>query len=236
MSRSNDAIRAYAERLQPQIRLFYRAAHAVTGNRRLAERVLSDAVLNAYLNRNDWRERMSFREGVLRAIWTEGREQLKREPEADWDWTGMIRDGLGEDRPLIAMLAAQPPEVQRAVLLRYGCSLSAKEIALLTDSTGEQVRELLSRCQARAERELNARGETFKPFERYAARELRAWMNRENNEAIDAGYFLGVFERDAMGTNRPRRIAGRIIRCLLAVIGSLALAVGVWLIAVLMEM
>ena len=110
MKTTNDGIRIYAEKLQPQVRLFYRAAHAMTGSRRLAERVLNDAALNAYLNRSDWRERMSFREGVLQAIWEEGREQLRREPEADWDWTGVSDDAADERHPMLAMLAAEPPE------------------------------------------------------------------------------------------------------------------------------
>ena len=236
MKKTSDGIRVYAERLQPQIRLFYRAAHAITGNRRLAERVLSDAALNAYLNRSDWRERMSFREGVLRAIWEESREQLRREPDADWDWTGIFAEAQDEGRPLIGLLAGEAPEIQRSMLLRFGCGLTAKEIAFLTGETSEKVRDQLVRCQTRIERELQKREEPCKPFERYAARALRAWMNRENSEAIDTGYFLQMFERDAVGASRPRRIFAKVIKGFFTVIGALILAVGVWLIAVLMEM
>lgn len=235
MKKTSDAVRIYSDRLQPQIRLFYRAAHAVTGSRRLAECVLSNAAVSAYLNRSEWRERMSFREGVLRAIWTEGREQLRREPEADWDWPGLTRD-MDEAHPLIDILSTEPPEAQRTMLLRYGCSLTAKEIALLTGRLPEQVRDQLSRCQMRAERELNAMEVNCKPFDRYAGREFRQWMNRENSESIDVGYFLTTFERDVMGTRQPRRILAKVIRWILTIIAALILAVGVWLIAVLMEM
>lgn len=234
MKKTNDAIRTYSERLQPQIRLFYRAAHAITGSRRLAESVLSNAVLNAYLNRSDWRERMSFREGVLRAVFLEACDQLSREPDADWDWTGLVSE-TEEYHPLIDLLTTEPPEAQRTMLLRYGCNLSAKEIGMLTGRLPEKVREQLSRCQVRAERELHAKDVNFKPFERYAAKELRLWLNRENSEPIDVGYFLSTFEKDAAGTRQPRRVAAQIIRTIFAILGSVILAIGVWLIAILME-
>ncbi len=234
MKKTNDAIRIYSERLQPQIRLFYRAAHAITGSRRLAECVLSNAALSAYLNRSDWRERMSFREGVLRALFSESCDQLSREPDADWDWTGIAPDMDGE-HPLIDILATEPPEAQRTMILRYGCNLPAKEIGMLTGRLPEKVREQLSRCQVRAERELHARDVNFKPFERYAAKELRQWLNRENSEPIDVGYFLSTFEKDAAGTHQPRRVVAQVLRGIFAILGAVILAFGVWLIAILME-
>lgn len=235
MKKTIDAIRIYSERLQPQIRLFYRAAHAITGSRRLAECVLSNAALNAYINRSDWRERMSFREGVLRAIWDEAREQLRREPDDDWDWTGISKE-MDDAHPLIDILATEPPEAQRTMILRYGCSLTAKEIGMLTGRSAEQVRDQLSRCQMRAERTLYAKEVNCKPFDRYAVRELRLWMNRENSEPIDVGYFLATFEKDAMGAHQPRRIFARILRGVFTILGALILAIGVWLVAILMEM
>jgi len=235
MKKMTDAIRVYAERLQPQLRLFYRAAHAVTGRRALAESVLSNAVLSAYLNRGEWRERMSFREGVLHAIWTEGRDQLKRGMENDWDWTGISQDADG-GHLLMDILAEESLETQRVMVLRYGCSMSAKEIAGLVGESAEQVRERLARCQARAERVLARREAPYKPFDRFAVQEIRQWMNRENSEPIDVGYFLNTFEKDALGANQPRRVAVRIVRGALMTIAALVLAVGVWLIAILMEM
>lgn len=235
MKKNDDAIRAYIQRLQPQMRFLYRASHAVTGNRTLAEGTLNQAVLSAWLHRSEWRERMSFREGVLRAIREEGREQLRHEPEAEKDWPGVQAEAEGE-YPLAGILAAEPQEVQRAVLLRFACSMSAREIAHLTGREAERVREELSRFQLRAERALRAREIACKPFDRYATQELRRWMNRENNEPIDVGYFLHAFEREADGTRQPRRIVLRVFRALFILLGALLLAVLVWLMAVLMEM
>lgn len=234
MKKMSDAIRVYAERLQPQLRLFYRAAHAVTGSRAPAESVLSNAVLKAYLNRGEWRERMSFREGVLHAIWIEGREMLKKETEADWDWPGVSQDADGT-HPLIDLLSNEPPETQRIMVLRYGCSLTAREIAALTGENAEQIRERLSRCQVRAERWLTRREISCKPFDRYASQQIRQWMNRENSEPIDVGYFLATFEKDAVGAHQPRRIAVRILRAALTTLAAIVLAVMIWLVAILME-
>lgn len=235
MKKTNDGITAYMDRLKPQIRLFYRAAHLLTGNRQAAEYVLSSAVLSAFLRRGEWRERMSFREGVLRAIREESRKELKKRREVDWDWPDMARE-TADERPLIRLLADESPEVQRSMALRFGCSMTAREIAAVTSKSFEQTRDELARCQTRMERALKQQGVAFKPFERYAAAQIRQWMNRENGEPIDIGYFLSTFEKDAMGARPSRRAAANIVKCLLAGVGALALAVCVWLIAVLMEM
>lgn len=234
MKKTDEGIRAYTQRLQPQLRLLYRAAHAVTGSRSLAECTLSNAVLGAYLHRGEWRERMSFREGVLRAIREEGKEQLRREPEADWDWPG-IQPEPDDAHPLVGLLAAESQDAQRAMVLRFACSMPVRDITALTGRKAEEVREELARCQTRAERMLEEKGISAKPFDRYASHELRAWMNRENNEPIDVGYFIATFERDAKGARQPRRVAACIIKWIFFTLGALLLSVCIWLLAVLME-
>ncbi len=234
MKKKADGIRVYSERLQPQIRLLYRAAHTVTGNRRMAECVLSNGILRAFLNRSDWRERMSFREGVLRAIWAEAREQMRREENIDWDWAGIIAE-VNEKHPLLGVLANETLDTQRIMVLKYGCALSNKEIGSLTGRTAEQVRSHVSCCQVRLERALSNYELPRKPFERYIAREIRWWMNRETNETIDAGYFLSTFEKDAVGAKQPRRIAMQIMKTLFTCLGAFALALLVWLLVILME-
>ncbi len=235
MKKKADGIRVYSERLQPQIRLLYRAAHAVTGNRRMAECVLSNGILRAYLDRSDWRERMSFREGVLHAIRMEAREQMRRDPDSDYDWTG-IAVQLSEKHPLVGVLANEPAETQRIMVLRYGCALSAKEIGSLTGRTAEQVRAHIACCQARIERAAVNREQPRKSFDRQMARDIRWWMNRENNEPIDVGYFLSTFEKDASGAKQPRRIAMQILKSLLIGTGALVLSIIVWLLVILMEL
>ena len=235
MKKTNDGMLAYTERLKPQIRLFYRAAHALTGSRQVAECALSNAILNAFLQRGEWRERMSFREGVLRAVREESRIQLKKGQEADWDWNGVTAEA-GSEQTLIQLLSKEPPETQRSMVLRFGCSMTAREIAQITSRPHDQVRDELARCQVRMERELRKREIAFKPFDRYAVKEIRQWMNRESSEPIDAGYFLSTFEKDAVSARHPRHIVAGIIKWMLAGIGALLLAACVWLIAVLMEM
>jgi len=235
MRNSSDGIRAYSERLQPQLRLLYRAAHAITGCRRTAESVLSRGILRAYINRNDWRERMSFREGVLRAIWEEAREQLRKGMDGDWDWPGISSD-IDTKRVLPQALSREAPDVQRLMVLRYGCSLSVKEIVLITGKPQEQIREQLAHCQARMERSLQGTDVIFKPFERFAAKELRSWMNRESSEPINTGYFLSTFEEDAAGARQPRRIFARLVKGFFMTAGALLLALLVWVLVVLMEM
>lgn len=235
MKKTNDAMMAYTERLKPQVRLFYRAAHALTGSRSAAECVLSNAILNAYLQRGEWRERMSFREGVLRAVREESRIYLKKGQEADWDWPG-IGAVQEAEHPLMNLLSGEAIEVQRSMVLRFGCSMTAREIAAVTSRPADRVRDELARCQVRMERELRKREIAFKPFDRYAVKEVRQWMNRENNEPIDAGYFLSTFEKDVAGAHQPRHIVSGIIKWFLAGTGAVLLAACVWLIAVLMEM
>lgn len=234
MKKKADGIRSYSERLQPQIRLLYRAAHVITGNRRMAECVLSNAILRAYLNRSDWRERMSFREGVLHYIRAEAREQMRRDSDADRDWTG-ISAPSSEKHPLLGPLMNEHMETQRIMALRYGCSVSVREIGTLTGRTPEQVRTHIACCQARIERAAVDREQPRKSFDRQMMRDIRWWMNRESSEPIDVGYFLSTFEKDAAGAKQPRRVVMQVIKTLLMVVGALALAVLVWMLAILME-
>lgn len=235
MRKTNDGIHAYTERLKPQLRLFYRAAHAMTGSRQQAECVLSNALLNAFLQRGEWRERMSFREGVMRAVKEAAREYLKKNEKADRDWAGISADSE-EGYPLAELLSGESDEVQRSMILRFGCAMTPKEIAFMTGRAAEQVREEIARFQTRAERELKKKNVIYKPFDRYAVKEIRQWMNRADSEPIDAGYFLSTFERDVEGAHRPRHIVSNIVKWLFIGAGSLILAAGVWLIAILMEM
>lgn len=67
MKRSIDEPRGFIERVRPAYDGLFQCAYVLTGNLELAEYVLRSALLAAYLRRGEWRERMSFQEGVLRA-------------------------------------------------------------------------------------------------------------------------------------------------------------------------
>jgi len=63
--------------------------------------------------------------------------------------------------------------------------------------------------------------------------------NNEQNDRLTRSAppdALWLHVKDAAGSHQPRRVVSRIVRGFFAILGSIILAFGVWLIAVLMEM
>ena len=68
MPRAIDDPQLFIERVRPAYDELFQCAYALTGNLELAEYVLRSALLEAFLRRGEWRERMSFHEGVAYAL------------------------------------------------------------------------------------------------------------------------------------------------------------------------
>lgn len=160
MKRSLDDPQGFLERLKPLYSEMFRAAHAITGNLELAQFVLQNAMLEAYLRRGEWRDRMDFREGLMHAIRLVGLAELRRERrlqpvEQDWrgfeESEGLELDPSGVER-MRQMVAREKPEMRRMLMLRYGCGLNPLQIAEVMQMRGGEVRQALTRCQSRLER------------------------------------------------------------------------------------
>ncbi len=233
MRREDDEIQSFVRRLRPSVRYFFRAAYAITGDRQMAEYVLNDALVRAYLQDAPGGA-LGFRDSVLSVIREGALARLEAEtPEGEWD--GLVPDEEKDD-PLALLLARESADVQRMAVLRYGCAMTMREIAGVMNLPQELVQSELSGCRARVERALAAQKRPVRPFERLAMRAVRQSMNRERDDQIDVGFILHAFETDLAGLHRPRRVVMRLVKGAALLAAGLACAALIWLLAVLIEM
>ncbi|MBQ8954739.1 MAG: hypothetical protein IJ048_11545 [Clostridia bacterium] len=234
MEREEKEIQGFVKRLRPSVRYFYRAAYAITADRSMAEFVLGQALVKAYMKDIAPAGALGFRDSVLTVIRECALAQLKREmPEDEWD--GFAADP-NRHEVIAETIARESLEVQRMSVLRYGCGMTIREIAALTRTTVDRVQEELNQGRLRVERALAREKKSTRPFDRLAMRAVRQAMNREGGDQIDVDYILHAFETELAGRRRPRRVLRRLAGgFLLAVLGLMFSAL-LWLLAVLMEM
>ena len=234
MGREDREIQSFIKRARPSVTFFYRAAYAITADRSMAESVLGEALVKAYMKDAAPAGSLGFRDSVLTVIRGCALARLKSETPED-DWEGFAADPERED--LIAeTIQREGMEAQRMCVLRYGCGMTVREIAALMGVDAERVQDALNQNRLRAERALARAKKNARPFDRLAMRAVRQAMNRPTGEAVDAGYILRAFEAELAGRRRPRHLIRRTLGGLLLAALALIFAALVWLLAVLMEM
>ena len=234
MEKERSEIQSFIKRLRPSVRYFYRAAYAITADRQMAEYVLGEALVRAYMHGVAPGGSAGFRESVLSVIRECAFDQLEAErPDGEWD--GFFPDPARPDR-LAGMLAQEPLEVQRMGVLRYGCAATLRETARLLNTTPDRVQAALTRFRLRAERALAGEKRPARSFDRMMMRAVRQAMNGEQADQIDPGYIMHAFETELTGRRRPRRVLRRAFKGLAMALGGLLFAALMWLTAVLMEM
>ncbi|MBR3504695.1 MAG: sigma-70 family RNA polymerase sigma factor [Clostridia bacterium] len=234
MEREDRDIQSFLKRARASMPFFYRAAYAITADRAMAESVLGEALVEAYLKRAAPAGSLGFRDGVLTIIRERALDRLEEEP-SEGDWEGFFADPQ-RDNLIAAAVERESPEAQRMCVLRYGCGMTVREIASLMDADVEQVQDALNQNRLRAERALARAKKTARPFDRLAMRAVRQAMNRASAASVDADYTLRAVEAELIVRGKPRRFLRRALGG--ALLGALALvfAALVWLLAVLMEM
>lgn len=241
MKRSIDDPQGYVERLRPLMNALFRAAHAITGNLELAEYVLRSAMLEAYRRRDEWRDRMSFREGLMYTVRLVALTELKAIRDVgqyEDDWAPIAppeaKDAAGA--ALAARLMRESDRAIRAMVLYYGCGLKPGQVgeALLVDAGA--VRTLLSRLTARLERGVSRQGVRGKrALEERLTDIARAMLEVDGADLPDAGAMLRAFERDAQAVVKRRFAPGRMLGAVLLTAGMVVFAALFWLLAILME-
>lgn len=234
MRREDRDIQGFIRRVRPSVTFFYRAAYAITADRSMAEYVLGQALVKAYLKGAAPTGSLGFRDSVLAVIRACAWERLKSEkPENDWE--GFFADPQRGD-PIAATIERENPETQRMCVLRYGCGMTLREIAALMETDAGQVQEALDQSRLRAERALARARKSARPFDRLAMRAVRQAMNHGAGETVDADYILHGFEAELAGRRRPRRLIRRAAGGLLLAALALVFSALLWLLAILMEM
>jgi DNA-directed RNA polymerase specialized sigma24 family protein len=209
----------------------FQCAYALTGNLELAEYVLRSALLEAYLRRGEWRERMSFHEGIayaLRAVSMAELRHIRSVGGFELDWAlprGVDLTPLEE--ALRDRVERESPRTQRLMLLIYGCGLKATQagqaLSLSAPGVKEGQRRLLSRLQRASglgRREMETRMEALS----------EKLLLTPCPEAPACSQMLRAFERDAVGQTGRKASAGRVASVLFIFVGAI-----LWLLTVLLE-
>lgn len=241
MKRSIDDPQGYIAKLQPIYIELFRTAHAIVGNLELAEYVLKKAIYEAFLRRGEWRERMSFREGLSQTVRMVALIELQNilsvgSFDSDWALPELDPESLAPEQKLIyARLARESLELNRVLMLYYGCSLRISQIAQVIGKRPSQVRDMLYMFRSRLERSRLRFGEAKHAMEDSLERLLISMLQMPGDEVPDSGMVIRAFERDADAAPKARRSAGRIVAVVLCSLGAVACALLFWLVAVLME-
>ncbi len=236
MKRSIDDPHGFIERVRPAYDELFQCAYALTGNLDLAEYVLRSALLEAYLRRGEWRERMSFHEGIAYALRAVALAELKRIRavggyELDW----VLPSGASltpEEATLLGRVERESPRTQRLMLMTYGCAMKITQTAQVLSMSVPGVREAQRRLLSRLTRST-----------RLGRREMEARLEALSEKLLvtpcpDApacGQMLRAFERDAQGQTGRKASAGRVVGMTFLISGALLCALLFWLLTVLME-
>ncbi len=248
MKKDIDDPRYFLQKVSPFYNEFFQAAYAIMGNIDLAGFVIQNTLLEAYLRRKDWRDRMSFREGVMYCIRLVGMTELRnvrREgvyeqnwPGFDTEWDGGASDGVVGMRGLIMKEAT---DSQRMLVLKQGCGLKNNQIAEVMQISENEVKRRLRGCDARLKRRWEQLAQREKSigknlyFERVLRSAVRQEMAHPNENTPDASSVFLVFESDVEGARTKRHSFGHYLAAVLCIVGVAVCAFLFWLIAILLE-
>ena len=215
----------------------YRMAHVATGSSELAEVVLQEALLNAYVRMDDGTLRENMRRAVSEAALAQ-LKQAKRAGHLELDWDGFTHrpESLSEqDAPIWDFMAEQSVQTRRIVMLRYALRWSPRQVADVMDMHTGEVKELYQRVTAQLQRRggpstVVARNMRISPFDRAMARVVRLELNRTGDDLPDVAAVMQAFEQDASAVHRPnvtaRKLTGGVLRMLIALLVALVFYLG----------
>jgi DNA-directed RNA polymerase specialized sigma24 family protein len=219
-----DEHKNYIQKIMNKWQSVYRIAHAATGSSELAELVLQEALLDAYVHLDDG----SIRENMRRAVSESALKHIKVAQKAghleqDWDCFTSRPEALGEaDEPLWEFMSEQTVQVKRIVVLKYALHWSYRQIADVMDMHTGEVKDAFVRAMAQLQRRdccpstAVARNVRISPFDRAMNRILRLELSKPGEDLPDIGAVMQAFEQDAAAVRRPnmtaRKLTGGVVR------------------------
>ncbi len=236
MRRAIDDPHSFVERVRPMYDELFQCAYVLTGNLELAEYVLRSALLEAYLRRSEWRERMSFHEGIayaLRAVALTELRRIRAVGGYELDWSLPAGANLTpQEMALKDRVERESIRTQRLMLLVFGCAMktsqTAQALSLSTPGVKEGQRRLLSRLQRASglgRREMETRMEALS----------EKLLSSPCPDAPACGETLRAFERDAQGQIARKPSAGHVVSMTFLFAGAILCALLFWLLTVLLE-
>ena len=226
MNAQSEEFRLYFARVRPIYNELFSMAHVICGNYEQAEFALSTVILTGWHNRRSFRSARAFRENMradMRHI------ALAQASAGEITWELRPADDDDDGIPRISDIQ-DDPSVLRAVMLRYGCGLSLKEISRITGQTRRQADRMLKRFVRRLERRLNAsRPEAL--LEDMCINEMTAAAG-----APDAGAIFRNFESEAERSYRPGgRMAKRVISAVCYILAVIIACGAIWFVSALIR-
>lgn len=230
MQHNPDALRAFFGRVTPTVPELFNMAYAICGNFDLAQYALGCTLMEAW--NGDVHGGMGFREGLRNTLRRVAVEAALGERGSASEMTWDALSGESDD-PLMRLLAAESTEVRRTAALRYGCGLSLARIARLTGVSQVRAKELLERFERAAVRRLPP--QERRHAEQRLAKAVRREFERAGEDMPSLGLIYRAFEAEAAETRRPRHLASRVFKRLLAGLLAVLCALLFWLAAVLVQ-
>ena len=234
VSTQADALRAFFARVRPYYRELFNMAHAICGNYELAEYAVQSAILDIF-RRGTPRSRAGLRENLRARVRAMAVEQARLIDDAELTWDGFREDAIeGAEGDVVLQAASlEPLENRRMLMLRYGCGLRARDIALLLDAPAAQVATALTRFTRRLKRRLPPREQPR--AERAIARSARAWLEKQSVGVPDAGAVYRSMEAELMEAGAPAHRVSRVLGRVVTVVIAIFLAALFWLLMVLIQ-
>lgn len=232
-----DEHKNYIQKVLNKWQSVYRMAHAATGSSELAEVVLQEALLSAYVHMDE----MSMRENMRRAVSDAALAHVKAAKKArhlELDWNGFVErpEALSEQDALLwEFMSEQSLEVKRIVMLKYALRWSPRQIADVMDMHTGKVKEAYARAMAQLQRRDGpstavARNMRISPFDRAMNRIIRLELARTGSDLPDVGTVMQMFEQDAAAVRRPnmtaRKLTGGVVRMGVALMVALVFYMG----------
>lgn len=243
-----DSVQRYIEKLRPLCGELYRRAHVIVGNSDIAEFVLQNAIAEAYARKKEWQGKIGFREALTSSVREEALDELNRAMESgsyERDPDDVMARSLYGELPLETADAAQQqlasrilrekPYLQRALMLKYGCGLSTKEIAFVLQTRHKEVSDALRLFAIRMDRALKKQNGPKGVLERRLVQLSEEALRRPGGDIPDVGTIFQFFDESMEKEKKAGARVGRAVRGILLALGALLCAFLFWLIAVLLE-
>lgn len=226
MNTQNDQFRLYFARIRPIYNELFSMAHIICGNYEQAEFALSTAIYSGWANRRNFRSSRAFLESMRADMRRIALAQAKPDAEITWEMRPM---GDEEDEHRLISFH-DDPVILRAVMLRYGCGLSVKDVARLAGHTRRQTDKMLRRFINRVGKKTGA----SKP-EAYLSEMCMTEMLTASG-APDIGAMFRTFEAEAERYDKPSaRRAKRVVSAVCCVLAFIILACAIWLTSALIR-
>ena len=230
MQQNPDAMRAFFSRVTPALPELFNMAYAICGNYDLAEYALTSTLIEAW--NGESHGGMGFREGLRntlrRVAWEAALGERGSAAEKTWD---ALAEESGDI--LMRLLAAESAETRRVVALRYGCGFAPARIARLTGLSPARAKELLDRFGRAAARKLPV--QERRRAEVRLMKAVRREFERAGEDMPSPGLIYRSFEAETAQARRPRHLAGRIVKRVMAALLAVLCALLFWLAAVLIQ-